>query len=114
MTSVWRRSRPNLTPVNSRYRISRKAQEDIREIGLYTQQIWGKEQRRIYLNGLEKSFQQIAENPFLAPERPEFEPVVRIHPFQKHLIVYISDPESLLIVRVLHANMDVTTRLSPS
>ena len=109
MTSVWRRSRPNLTPVNSPYRISRKAQEDIREIGLYTQQIWGKEQRRIYLNGLE-----IAENPFLAPERPEFEPVVRIHPFQKHLIVYISDPESLLIVRVLHANMDVTTRLSPS
>ncbi|MEQ8707691.1 MAG: type II toxin-antitoxin system RelE/ParE family toxin [Rhodospirillales bacterium] len=101
-------------PVNSRYRISRKAQEDIREIGLYTQKTWGKKQRRNYLNGLEKCFRQITENPSLAPEHPEFEPVVRIHPFQKHLIVYISGPESLLIVRVLHASMDVTTRLSPS
>tara|TARA_R110002110_G_scaffold30681_3_gene108463 strand:- start:383 stop:691 length:309 start_codon:yes stop_codon:yes gene_type:complete len=99
-------------PGNSDYRISRKAQEDIRAIGLYTQQTWAKELRRSYLTGLETSFRQIAQNPFLAAERTEFTPVVRIHPFQKHLIVYIPDEAGLLIVRVLHANMDVTARLT--
>ncbi len=73
----------------ARFRVSKKAQSDIRNIGLYTQQQWGHEQRRKYLSGLETRFGQLAENPDLAPERTEFQPPVRIYRYEKHLIVYL-------------------------
>jgi len=94
------------------YRVSRKAQTDIRDIGLYTQQQWGKEQRRRYLSGMEDRFRHLAETPFLGAERPEFQPPVRIHTYEKHLIVYIPEKSGILIVRVLHESMDVPAQLS--
>lgn len=94
------------------YRVSGKAQSDIREIGLYTQQQWGKQQRRTYLSGLDVQFERLAENPLLAAERAEFEPPVRIHRYQKHLIVYRDEPGGILIVRVLHERMDVSGQVS--
>lgn len=94
------------------YRVSRKAQNDIREIGLYTQQQWGKEQRRAYLSGMQTGFERLADNPLLAAERTEFDPAVRIHPYEKHLIVYLIQSDGILIVRVLHQSMDVPAQVS--
>lgn len=94
------------------YRVSKKAQSDIRDIGLYTQQQWGKEQRRAYLSGMQTRFERLSENSLLAAERTEFTPPVRIHPYEKHLIVYIVQGGDILIVRVLHESMDIPARLS--
>ncbi|WP_420722477.1 type II toxin-antitoxin system RelE/ParE family toxin [Hwanghaeella sp. LZ110] len=94
------------------YRVTKKAQSDIREIGLYTQQQWGKEQRRAYLQGMEARFERLADSPLLAAERGEFDPPVRIHPYEKHLIVYTAQEDGILIVRVLHESMDVPAQLS--
>lgn len=96
----------------ARFWVSRAAAADIRGIGRYTQQRWGKAQRRLYLNGLNSQFQRLAETPGLAAERCEFEPPVRIHPYQRHLIVYLAEEGGILIVRVLHQRMDVAARLS--
>jgi toxin ParE1/3/4 len=96
----------------ARFRVSNAAQNDIREIGLYTQKHWGKEQRHFYLNGLNERFNQLADNPEISPERADFTPPVRINHYQKHLIVYALEDKGLLILRILHENMDVSTHLS--
>lgn len=94
------------------FRVSKAAQADIREIGRYTQEQWGRDQRRVYLDGLNDRFQHLANTPMLAAERQEFDPPVRIYPYQKHLIVYVIEDGGILIVRVLHQRMDVPAQLS--
>lgn len=93
------------------YRVSRKAETDIREIGRYTEAEWGRAQRRLYLSGMETCFRHLAGNPRLAAARAEFSPPVRIQRYEKHLIVYAEEDDGILIVRVLHESMDVPTRL---
>ncbi|MEQ9491492.1 MAG: type II toxin-antitoxin system RelE/ParE family toxin [Alphaproteobacteria bacterium] len=95
----------------ARYRVSKKAQDDIRNIGRYTQQKWGKAQRRKYLSGMNAQLQFLADNPNLAVERDEFVPPVRLFRYQSHLIVFLADESGILIVRVLHENMDVANKL---
>ena len=94
------------------FRVSVAAQTDIRKIGRYTQNTWGAAQRRLYLTGLNDKFDRIAEKPELEPERRDFEPPVHIQHYQKHLIVYVVDDASVLIVRVLHQNMDVSAHFA--
>lgn len=95
----------------ARFRVSRKAQADIRDIGRHTQRAWGIDQRRIYLAGLEAQFKLLATNPNLAPERTEFSPRVRLFPYRQHMIVYLPDDDGVLILRVLHHRMDVFQHL---
>ncbi|MEX2614785.1 MAG: type II toxin-antitoxin system RelE/ParE family toxin [Alphaproteobacteria bacterium] len=80
----------------SEFRVSRQARDDIREIGRYTQALWGRVQRRIYLSNMEMLFRNLAGNPEIAPERHEFDPPVRLCRYGNHLIVYRSenDPNS--------------------
>ena len=94
------------------YRVSKAAQKDIREIGLYTQREWGAAQRRKYLSSMEQQFDNIAQSPFLAAEYKEFMPPVRILPHKKHLIVYLVEDGGVLIIRILHASMDIPAQLS--
>ena len=94
------------------FRVSKAAQADIREIGRYTQQQWGKDQRRVYLGELNDRLQLLANTPMLAAERQTLDPPARIHPYEKHLIVYVIEDGGILIVRVLHQSMDVPAQLS--
>lgn len=94
------------------FRLSNKARDDIRSIGRYTQKKWGKPQRRKYLDGMNACFARLAENPALAPERPDYSPPVRMFPYERHVIIYISDKRGILIVRVLHENMDLPAHLA--
>ncbi|MDR4517041.1 MAG: type II toxin-antitoxin system RelE/ParE family toxin [Nitrosomonas sp.] len=48
-----------------RFKVSKEVREDIRKIGRYTQRKWSKDQRRNYLNDLDKKFGLLAENPLL-------------------------------------------------
>ena len=95
----------------AKFRVSKAAQNDMRQIGRYTQEQWGIEQRRLYLEGLNKRFTQLSSNPNISPERTDFEPPIRINPYQKHLILYVLGDQGILIVRVLHENMDVPAQL---
>jgi toxin ParE1/3/4 len=45
------------------FRVSKAARDDIRGIGLYTQQIWGVAQRRRYLTGLNERFGDLEHFP---------------------------------------------------
>ena len=94
------------------FRVTRAAQADIKKIGRYTEEHWGPAQRRLYLNGLNERFAVLAASPTIAAERRNFAPPVRIHPYEKHLIVYIIEDGGIVIVRVLHQSMDISGQLS--
>ncbi len=88
------------------------ADTDIRSIARYTQDTWGRDQRRRYLEGLNEKFEVLVATPEMAAERRDFRPPVRIHHYEKHLIIYVITDNGILIVRVLHQNQDVPAQLS--
>lgn len=83
------------------------ADEDLIDIYLYGSQNFGQSQAERYFAEINQAFSFLADNPWVANERPEFVPPVRIHPHGKHLIVYTVEDDFLLIVRVLHQRMDI-------
>ena len=87
--------------------LTNAAEEDITNIISTGASLFGISQAKAYHASLERVFNLIADNPKLAREREELTPVVRIHPFGSHLIVYkIEDNEDVLIIRVRHARED--------
>ena len=93
------------------FRLSKAAQTDVRGIARYTQKEWGRAQRRRYLDGLQEKFEALSLTPRRAAERLDFDPPVRIYPYEKHLIVYVIDDGGILIIRVLHQSMNVPAHL---
>jgi len=86
-----------------KYRTTRQAGQDIIDIYVQGAAAFGIDQAERYHEGLVKAFELLAENPLLARERKEFDPPVRLHPCQAHMIAYITrPPDGILIVRVLH------------
>lgn len=96
----------------SSFTVSKAAHTDIRSIARYTQDTWGRDQRRRYLDGLNEKFEMLAAAPEMAAERRDFRPPVRIHHYEKHLIIYVISGSGILIVRVLHQSQDVPAQLS--
>ena len=47
-----------------------------------------------------QAFEIIAANPKIAREREEISPIVRVHPYGAHLIVYEIDETTVFILRV--------------
>lgn len=94
-----------------RYRLTRKAAQDIRAIYRQGTELFGSRQAELYHQSLEATFQLIADNPRLARLRTEISPPVRVHPHGAHLIVYLEQPDrSILVVRVHHGRENWRTR----
>jgi toxin ParE1/3/4 len=87
------------------YRYSKLARLDLIEIGDYTLDQWGIEQALRYLNSLEECFERIAANPGIGRRCDRIREGYRRFEHQKHVIFYRSDPEGVLIVRILHERM---------
>lgn len=90
-----------------RYRLSRKAEEDVVDIFVTGARDFGLHQAHRYHKRLERSFRFIADNSLAAHERLEIQPPVRIHPVGSHLIVYqVDDQGDVFIIRVRHGHED--------
>lgn len=94
----------------SKVRLSRRAEQDIFEIAVFTIERFGIDQARHYRDGLENIFQRIAENPLMGRSAEELAPGLRRIEYESHVIFY--RPKELpkaevLIVRILHKSMNV-------
>lgn len=90
-----------------RYKLSRKAEEDIIATFTYGAAQFGLQQAERYHDLLEKTFQFLAANPEAARERLEITPPVRVHPIESHVVVYTIDEDGdVFIVRVRHGRED--------
>ncbi|WP_040551485.1 type II toxin-antitoxin system RelE/ParE family toxin [Rheinheimera nanhaiensis] len=89
------------------YRVTLRARDDLLNIACYTESLWGKKQRDIYLKQLEKRFAWLAENPLLGKHRTDIQQGYYSFPQGQHVIFYLVGQNVIDIIGVLHQQMDV-------
>ncbi|SFX80193.1 type II toxin-antitoxin system RelE/ParE family toxin [Marinospirillum alkaliphilum] len=88
--------------------LTQAAQNDLREIALFTQRRWGKDQRNAYLKQLDDTFWLLAENPDIGKSCDEIRQSYRKFPQGSHIIFFQQiNSHQIKIVRILHKSMDV-------
>ncbi|MGV8834016.1 MAG: type II toxin-antitoxin system RelE/ParE family toxin [Devosia sp.] len=83
------------------YRLAPKALVDLEDIWRYTAENWSIDQADSYIDTQTRAFETIAGMPSMARQRAAFNPPVRIHVHQSHLIIYTIDEHHITMVRLL-------------
>jgi len=91
--------------------VTPKAESDLTGIWLYTCEQWGIDQADNYLDQLEAGMQQLLDHSSLGASYTHVFPGYRRLQIEHHAVFYkVMEPE-ILIVRVLHEDMDAPHRL---
>ena len=95
-----------------RFYLTRSAQADLRSIARFTQNRWGVRQRNVYLKEVDQVFRSLAKNPLMGKACDDIREGYRKLPRGAHVIYYKQPSEDeLLIVRILHATIDVDSNV---
>lgn len=88
----------------ARLRIARAAQQDLRDIRIYSKLAFGAPVARDYLEGLRKVFRLLREQPFAGAAEDDLGVGIRGFAYRAHRIYYQVDGggDEVLIVRILH------------
>lgn len=87
--------------------LTRSALADLKSIARFTQSRWGVRQRNAYLKEVDQVFRSLAKNPLMGRACDEIREGYRKFPHGAHVIYYQPSEDELLIVRILHATMDL-------
>jgi toxin ParE1/3/4 len=91
--------------------ITPKAESDLTGIWLYTCEEWGIDQADKYLDQLEVGMKQLLNHPLLGANYAHVLPGYRRLQVEHHAVFYqVLEPE-VLVVRVLHEDIDAPQRL---
>ena len=94
-----------------RLTVTPKAESDLTGIWLYTCEEWGVDQADVYLDQLEAGVNQLITHPSIGADYAHVLPGYRRLQVKHHAVFYqVHEPE-VLIVRVLHEDMDAPRRL---
>ena len=93
--------------MSATYRITPRALEDLKGIGRYTLQIWGREQRDRYLRALDRRFAWLAENPRMGRQRDDIKPGYYSYPHKSHVVFYLIHDGGIDIIGVPHGRIDI-------
>lgn len=94
------------------YRVTPRAQQDLRNIGRYTFKKWGREQRNAYLRAIERRFELIADNPHIGRHRPDVKEGYYSFPQGSHVIFYLIRENGIDIIGIPHQRMDILNYFS--
>lgn len=94
------------------YVLSKKADEDLDEIYVYSAQNFGEARADKYFLGLCTCLQTLADNPRMGREAAELNPGLLWHRHERHVIFYMGEDAGIFVVRVLHEAMDFIRHLS--
>ena len=86
-------------------RFARLAEADLLDIGLYTNQTWGRKQCNRYLRQLEERCRQLADDPTRGRSCDEIRPGLRRIRVGKHVVFYREEPGGILVSPILHERM---------
>ena len=89
-----------------KYRLSKRAYADIVGIGDYTIERFGIEQARRYRDRLEDALRALADNPNRGRPADDIALGLRRWNYQSHAVFFRLEARGILIVRVLHQQMD--------
>ena len=90
-----------------RFRVTPRAFEDLKNIGRYTFQHWGRTQRDAYLRGLDARFDWLARHPEAGRKRDEIATGYRSFSHEAHIVFYLIRDGGIDIIGVPHQAMDV-------
>jgi len=93
--------------MNPDYRLTPRAFDDLKQIGRYTLQKWGKQQRNRYLLDLDQRFAWLAKHPRLGKHRPDIAEGYYCFPQGAHLIFYLLNSDGIDIIGIPHQAMDI-------
>ncbi|MFC5553344.1 type II toxin-antitoxin system RelE/ParE family toxin [Methylobacterium iners] len=86
----------------ARYRLTRRAENDLLDIFLFGLEQFGDVQAQRYQAGFEECFRMLAENPLLGRSAHAIAPALRRHEHGSHVVLYEQDADGILIVAVLY------------
>ena len=92
------------------YRLLPAAKRDIEAIYEYTKDTWGATQARIYLTGLRRRLETLADFPKTAPVS-SFSSEIRVALYEKHRILYRIIPEGIEVGLIPHQAQDIVPEL---
>lgn len=93
------------------FKVSAKANNDLFDIGIYTQNKYGIKQRNKYLDSIEEKFQTLANKPELGTQQFRIRGGYYSSLVQKHIIFYKKYDYGIRITRVLHQSMKLEKHL---
>jgi toxin ParE1/3/4 len=94
------------------YELTPLARFDMREIWTYTVQQWGRRVADRYIRDLTAALEAIAHDPYIGVATEWIERDCRKQIFRSHVIFYVPTNEGAVIARILHQQMDASSRLS--
>ena len=92
--------------------LSPRADEDVREIWHYTAETWSERQAQNYVDALFDTIEALAETPSSGIVADDISAGLRRQRCASHMIFYRETPLGILIVRVMHEQMDFTAHLA--
>jgi toxin ParE1/3/4 len=91
--------------------VTPKAESDLIGIWVYTCEEWGVDQADRYLDQLEGGMKQLINYPSLGPDYTYVFPGYRRLQIEHHAVFYQALEPEVVVVRVLHEDMDAPERL---
>jgi toxin ParE1/3/4 len=97
----------------AKYQLTNKAVNDISEIWNFTADNWSEIQADTYYNLLLNTCQDLADGKITGKNYPEIDSAISGYRAGQHILFYqsLSDKE-ILIVRILHVQMDLKNRIT--
>jgi toxin ParE1/3/4 len=86
--------------------LSPEAEEDLKDIGIFTEKHWGRKQRKKYLAQLGKRMDFLAAHPAHGKKRHNLPDTPYSYHEGKHVIFFRAVPNGIEVIRVLHDAMD--------
>ncbi|TCO08375.1 type II toxin-antitoxin system RelE/ParE family toxin [Natronoflexus pectinivorans] len=98
--------------MTKKYRISKKAISDLEKIWVYTLNKWSREQADRYHNLIINEIEYIVDGFDLCQRIDHVRVGYRMTKVKSHLIFFkIAEDNIIEIIRILHQNMDIESRL---
>ncbi len=93
------------------FELTKEAKQDLRKIARFTEKRWGRDQRFLYIKQFDDVFHLLSENPSLGKYCEYIKKSYRKFPQNSHIILYREDEiNKIIIIRILHKNMDVESK----
>lgn len=84
------------------YKLSERAENDLRDIYEYGYFRFGERQATDYFHKLHLAFDRIDQNPMVSRLRSNFTPPIHVYTYYAHVILYAVQDDDIYIYRVFH------------
>ena len=97
----------------STFRLTAQAENDLENIGEYSERTWGMAQADHYLDLIVRHFTLLASEPHLGQPCDELRKGYRKYIAEKHVVFYrtLNDHDGIEIMAILHGSMDFDRHL---